>query len=176
MTLANNVSLIRILATPIFVISILYNRKIWGCGIFLFCIILDLLDGLLARMLNEETRLGAIIDPLADKLLLGSGFILLAIAGDIPVWIAVLLIFRDMLLIFGWLILYLLSSSVAFSLRPTALGKLTYFLQAITLLLHLLPFSFPEASYSVMLGIMLTATLLSTISYIRYGMARVEGG
>ena len=83
--------------------------------------------GLIARMKNQHTRLGAVLDPLADKLLLTSGFITLSMIHLIPLWVTILVVSRDVILLLGTAVAHFTDSRV--DLTPTFLGKGTTFLQ-----------------------------------------------
>ena len=87
----------------------------------------DGLDGAIARMANQQTRIGAYLDPLADKLLLMSSFLTLSILHMIPVWAVILVVSRDVILLAGTLLARVTESSI--DITPTILGKGTTLVQ-----------------------------------------------
>src|SRR5262245_33089640 len=100
LTLANQLTLLRMLLIPAFVILIVYGELGWALVTFLLAGITDALDGLIARWAGQKTTLGAWLDPMADKLLLISTFVVLTLPGiglvsRIPLWLTVCLISRD---------------------------------------------------------------------------------
>src|SRR5206468_7521231 len=81
LTPANQLTLLRMVFIPIFVILVVYNQLGWAFSIFILAGVTDGLDGLIARLLQQKTSLGAYLDPIADKLLLTSSFVVLSIRG-----------------------------------------------------------------------------------------------
>ena len=86
----------------------------------------DSLDGAIARLTNSRTILGSYIDPLADKLLLVSSFLILTYLGFIPHWLAILVISRDVIILFGFLVLFMITGR-SIVIRPTFVGKASTF-------------------------------------------------
>jgi len=104
LTAANQLTLLRMLLIPAFVILLLYGHRGWALTVFLIAGLTDLLDGLIARMTGGNTTLGEWLDPVADKLLLVSMFIVLTLPGlglanRLPVWFTVLVISRDIAIV-----------------------------------------------------------------------------
>lgn len=100
MNLPNKLTIIRIILVPIFVIFMSLNTEwIWplyvSLGIFVIAAVTDFLDGKISRKQGLVTKFGKIMDPLADKLLISAGFIMLTGLGAIPAWITAIIIFRD---------------------------------------------------------------------------------
>lgn len=91
--------------------------------LFAFIVISDWLDGYLARRLGQQTSLGAFLDPLADKALVATSFVLLAALGRFPVWLSIVVVSRDVILFLGWCLLYVMQYDT--SIRPWKVGKLT---------------------------------------------------
>ena len=131
LNLPNLITLLRIGAIPIFLILLVDERYTEALLVFILAGITDSLDGLLARWLDARTTLGAFIDPLADKLLLVSSFVILAFLGDIPRWLAVLVIMRDVILLLGYSVLFFVTGH-AIEVRPTLIGKASTFFQLLT--------------------------------------------
>jgi cardiolipin synthase len=135
MNIPNLLTLCRILLTPVLVILLI--RQEYGSAVLVFTAagVSDALDGAIARLMKQKTRTGAILDPIADKLLLASSFITLAILGLIPEWLAVIVISRDVIILFGVLILFLFHGGV--EIHPTVLSKFTTLVQLATIFLVL---------------------------------------
>jgi cardiolipin synthase len=98
-TVPNQLTFLRLVFLPFFIIAIEYDRYDWALVILVVAGVTDGLDGLLARGLNQRTPLGAYLDPIADKLLLSSSFLVLAHKGKIAWWLAILVLSRDILLL-----------------------------------------------------------------------------
>jgi CDP-diacylglycerol--glycerol-3-phosphate 3-phosphatidyltransferase len=102
MTLANKITVLRILAIPLLVIALIENSLNWARLIFSLSIFSDALDGAIARIRKERSALGSFLDPLADKLLLLATFMAFTYLGWVPVWVFVTIVSRDLLIILGW--------------------------------------------------------------------------
>ena len=141
MTLPNILTLLRILAIPFFAISLWYGHHGKACAIFAFAGLTDLLDGYVARTFNMQSELGAILDPMADKLLMTSAFILMAWPRDhfvapVPVWVAILAITRDLVIsLFSFINL---ARGGTLKGQPSLLGKTTTGVQLVAISLGLL--------------------------------------
>lgn len=98
-TVPNQLTFLRLGFLPFFVIFVYYERFGWALIILTAAALSDLLDGLLARVLNQKSALGAYLDPIADKLLLSSSFLLLAMKGQIEWWLTILVFSRDVLIL-----------------------------------------------------------------------------
>ncbi len=128
MYLANWLTMLRIVLIPFFVSALIYQRLDWALVYFLLAAVTDVLDGFVARR-TQVTALGSFLDPMADKLLLVSAFILLPTLNGIPVWVAVVVVSRDVIITLGCLIIYLTWGSLKTGVR--SLGKLATFIQSI---------------------------------------------
>lgn len=136
LNLPNFITLLRIGAIPVFLILLVDERYTEALIVFILAGITDSLDGLLARWLDARTTLGAFIDPLADKLLLVSSFVILAFLGDISRWLAVLVIMRDVIILIGYSVLFFVTGH-AIEVRPTLIGKASTFFQLLTVIMAL---------------------------------------
>lgn len=121
MNLPNRLTLLRILCVPIFVILLVYDHYGWALALFLLAGVTDALDGLIARIWDQRTRLGTYLDPLADKLLLTAAFGTLAVLHLIPTWSAIVVVSRDLILMLGTAMLFMLHGRV--EIVPSWLGK-----------------------------------------------------
>lgn len=126
----------RIILVPVFVIFIIQERYLSALLVFTVAGLTDALDGALARILKAQTKLGAYLDPIADKLLLVTSFVSLAIFGIIPAWLAVIVLSRDLIILLGLMILTLLA--VPYEVKPAIVSKLTTVLQVGTIFFVLL--------------------------------------
>ena len=148
MTTANKVTILRMLLIPFFVVEALYYVKtgkeeyrLMAILAFAIAAICDGVDGYIARHYNQRSELGAILDPLADKLLLVSGIILFSFDneprfGSIPLWLTGTIIGRDLLLSFGAVVIQMTVGKV--KVRPRILGKMATVLQMICIIWILL--------------------------------------
>jgi len=141
MTLPNLLTLARILAIPFFAISLWYGHHGKACAIFAAAAITDLLDGFIARRFNMKSDLGAILDPMADKLLMTTAFILMAwprehYVAQVPVWVAILAITRDLVIsLFSFINL---ARGGTLQGKPSLLGKWTTAVQLFSISMGLL--------------------------------------
>ena len=133
-------------------------------GIFAFAGLSDAADGFLAKRFNLSTRLGRILDPAADKALMLAAFLTLAFLGDVPLWLAFLVIARDAAIIAGLLIAVGLRAPIA--IQPLLIGKVCTVVQVVYIGLHLaalafeLPLTIPIDAYVVA-----AVTLASLFAY-----------
>ena len=175
LTVPNLLTSIRILLVPIFLAMVLKHKSLQALIIFLIAGSTDLLDGLTARLWNQKTKLGAFLDPTADKLLATTAFIALTFPSisspnNIPLWLTAAAVGRDIIIGSGVLSLYLLINFK--QIKPTLLGKATIFCQ-LTVLLMVLIFNYTQTSPLVLRQLFyltLILTLLSGIHYIYIGL------
>ncbi len=180
MNLANNITVVRILLIPFFVEMMLkYNQRPLGEGeqyrwaalaIFSVAVITDALDGLVARVFNQITEFGKALDPVADKLLLMCGIILLSVKGhlvQLPLWFVVTVISRDLIIVIGALLLHLISGRVV--IAPNILGKATTVAQMVTLGWILLGFGNAYLVWRIA-GVL---TVASGVTYIVAGTKQI---
>ena len=148
MTTANKVTILRILLVPFFMVEVLYYvetanelHRLAALLSFAVAAICDGVDGYIARRYNQRSELGAILDPLADKLLLVSGVVVLSfnhgpLLGQIPLWLTGTIIGRDLLILIGLLVIQVTVGKVA--VQPRFIGKMATVLQMIAVLWLLL--------------------------------------
>jgi cardiolipin synthase len=127
LTLPNVITFARLCAVPAAVWLVLQDRMDAAFWVFVAAGISDAVDGWLARVSNSRSRLGAILDPVADKALLVSMYVTLAAVGVLPDWLAILVVFRDLLIVGGVLVLYVLGQPPA--IQPILLSKANTALQ-----------------------------------------------
>jgi cardiolipin synthase len=142
LTLANQLTIARIALFPVFVLLVIYGHAGWALAVFATAGITDGLDGLIARRTGSRTSLGAWLDPMADKLLLVSTFVVLTIPAvdvrhHVPLWLTVLMITRDVLIVGVVALVNVAMGPRTF--RPSLLGKVattTYILTAVAFLYY----------------------------------------
>ena len=99
-TVPNLLSLLRLLLVPVFLVLIVTGHSIWAFSVLVVASITDYLDGYFARKLGQVTRLGALLDPAADRLYIFATLIGLAVTGSVPAWLPIVVIARDVVLAF----------------------------------------------------------------------------
>ena len=169
LTLANRLTVLRILMTPAIIILLLYKYMAVAIAVFLLAGITDGLDGFVARRQGQRTALGMVLDPLADKLLLMSAVVTLTILRELPRWFTIIIVSRDLMLIGGSLILYMFVGKMA--MPPSWLGKCTTGFQIATVLLAMLDNFAPVLRSAVMPVAFLTTafTIGSGLDYVFRG-------
>jgi cardiolipin synthase (CMP-forming) len=136
LSVPNQLTFLRMGFLPFFIIAIRYSRYDWALALFLAAAVSDALDGLLARHLNQKTRLGTFLDPIADKLLLSSAYFMLAFKGKIAWWLAILVLGRDALILIAGAVILLVVGYRTFP--PSIFGKLNTAFQVLLVLVVLL--------------------------------------
>ena len=124
-TIPNALTVARILCTPLFIALFLNGHYMAALSMFALAGVSDALDGFLARVLNQRSALGAMLDPLADKVLLTASFICLASVNWLPVWLAVAVVSRDILILVGVALLSFWGQDMRARIRPSLLSKMT---------------------------------------------------
>ena len=188
LTISNKITILRILCIPVFALTVLYyiasaargapNAYLHWAALVLFVVasLTDALDGYLARVRNERTRLGAILDPIADKSLLLVALILLSgpwgsvFDAHIPVWYVWLVISRDVLLLVGSVVIHMAVGHVA--VVPRFAGKASTVLQMVSVTWVLIEGNIVALGW--MLGGAAAFTLLSAVLYVRDGIRQLE--
>lgn len=168
--LPNFLSLARILLIPILIILLIHGAFGGAILIFILAALTDAADGMLARLMQQRTIIGSYLDPIADKLLSGSAYICLATLGFIPGWLAVLVISRDVIILGGLLILFIVSRIP--KIQPTLASKITTFLQLLTIVVVLFSqiASFPPLPLKVSIWATGTFTIYSGLQYVKKGI------
>lgn len=174
-TLANQLTFLRLVAIPFFIIAVLNARFDVAFWIFVAAGVTDLLDGLIARLFGQATALGAYLDPLADKLLLTAGFVLMTdypqmfrdipMVNRIPVWLTILTISRDVFIVAVSLLLYLAYRQTRF--RPTIWGKATTVAELVTIGAVLL-FNHLQRTHPIIVWAVLSTLTFTIASGLHY--------
>jgi cardiolipin synthase len=174
MNLPNYITLSRIILIPFFINVMIYGYYQWALAIFVAACVTDALDGLIARFTNSITELGALLDPIADKLLILSAFVTLVLFEMLPVWLVIIVVSRDVILILGSLVIYFLGHEL--KARPSFIGKATTVLQLLVVTLSLILKAFGQEITGTHVLHWTTAvfTMVSGIQYVVRG-TRIVG-
>jgi cardiolipin synthase (CMP-forming) len=165
LTIPNVITLIRILLTPLFIIFLIQGNYRKALLIFILAGVSDLADGLIARTWQQKSRLGSYLDPLADKILVAASFVTLSIYHQIPSWVTVVVLSRDVALALGVLIFRL--SDIPLVIRPSLVSKWTTTFQLTTIGFVLLSKILPIHPLILIFFFWMTG-VLTTISGIHY--------
>jgi cardiolipin synthase len=147
LTVPNQLTFLRLAFLPFFIIAIKYDHYALALGILVIAGFTDGLDGLLARGLNQRTPLGAYLDPIADKLLLSSSYLVLALNGKIAWWLAIMVVGRDILLLVACAVILLTVGYRPFP--PSIWGKATTFFEIFLIVLVLVLAVWANESLSI---------------------------
>jgi cardiolipin synthase len=164
--LPNLITLARIALVPVLILLLKDQDYAAALIVFVIAGVSDALDGYLAKRLNVQSRLGAILDPAADKLLLVSAYVMLTVLGHIPFWLVLVVVFRDLLIVGG----YLLYTSHAgpVKMRPSILSKLNTLMQialvAVILAQQAAGWAWPPAE--ALVYVVLVTTVVSGAHYL----------
>jgi len=165
-SIPNIITALRILIVPLFIILLINRQLGMALAVFIIAAVSDGLDGLLARLLNQRTLLGAYLDPIADKLLLMAAFISLAFMDLTPAWLAVLVISRDVLILIGIAIFTLIHMPM--TMRPSLISKLTTLCQLLTIAVILLDLQQTAATRIAHATLLWSTALLTIASGLHY--------
>ena len=164
--LPNLITLVRLFLVPMIAYCVVASDYAAAAGLFLISALSDLVDGYLARRFRLATRLGAVLDPVADKLNMFVVTVTLAWQALVPLWLAVAIVGRDVAIVGGVLAYRLRGRKLA--MRPTRLSKVNTFLEFSVLLLVLLSAAGPIVAgfwLSVLFGVVLTSVVASAAQY-----------
>ena len=165
MNLPNLVTIIRIILVPVMVIFLLNEKFTHTLVVFVIAVVSDGLDGAIARAFKQKTALGAFLDPLADKLLLTTAYVILSVYDYVPVWLAVMIVSRDVIILSG---LAVLSAYDSFpDIKPTIDSKVTTYFQMATIV-YLLAFNHNALNSKTAVFLIAVTAVMTAISGIRY--------
>jgi cardiolipin synthase (CMP-forming) len=146
LTVPNQLTFLRLGFLPLFLVLVMDDRYKWALAVLLLAAVSDGLDGWLARHLNQRTALGAYLDPIADKLLLSSSFLVLSLKGKIVWWLTTVVLTRDVLMLTAAVVIILVVGYRPFP--PTIYGKWTTFLQIVLVFTVVTQAAFPALRLS----------------------------
>ncbi|MEI6562519.1 MAG: CDP-diacylglycerol--glycerol-3-phosphate 3-phosphatidyltransferase [Verrucomicrobiota bacterium] len=196
MTTANKITITRILTIPLFVAMVIYYghgvrhghaqewQRVAAILLFALAALSDGIDGYIARHYNQRTRLGLVLDPIADKGLLLAGIITLSFSNwhyEFPLWFPILVISRDVVIVSGALLLRYINGEV--TVKPSWMGKTATALQMLSIVAAMLQVNRPELPidppFSWMDGLVVAAgifTFISGIGYVIDGVRQLQAG
>ncbi len=166
LTLATKITLVRVFLIPVFVMCLAYRKPGIALAVFIIAGVADGVDGYIARSRGEMTELGAMLDPIADKLLMFTAYIMMGISEDIPIWLAIFVVSRDLLICIGCMVLFMTVGLQTPS--PSMLGKTTTTAQMITAGAALLAAALGAETNFVLLSTFLITCALTLASGIHY--------
>lgn len=170
LSIPNAVTCLRIVIIPGFVTAMIYDRRGLALMLFLLAGATDAVDGFLARLTGQQTEFGALLDPLADKLLLVTSLVLFSVNGWAPKWLAITVLSRDFIVVAGWMLLYLIYG--VRKIEPTLTGKTAAAGQVVLIAYILLEMNFaaiPPISGAIG-GAVAALTIISGFQYILRGL------
>jgi len=166
----NILTLLRIAACPVLVVVLNEGNYRVALVLFLVSGITDGLDGYIAKRFNCISTLGKILDPIADKLLISCAYVMLALLGDIPFYLLVLVIFRDLVIIVGYFVLRVVMDE-AVPIRPIYWSKINTFLQIALVVVVLFEraewLTIPYLLSALIVGVIITS-VVSGMLYVWY--------
>lgn len=163
----NGLTFLRILLVIPFAWTLAYGNYRAALVLFFVAAATDGLDGLLARMCGWKSRLGAIVDPLADKLLLVAAFLMLSVTGVFPMWLFLLVLGRDLVIVVGGLVFHRLIGP--FDVEPSVFGKLNTLVQILAVLGVMLAeagVSMPAQTHDVAIASVAVMAVISGLHYV----------
>jgi cardiolipin synthase len=171
-TMANFFSILRILFIPLFIDMVIRHKILGALLTFLAASTTDILDGMAARIFRQKTKIGGLLDPAADKLLMTAAIIVLSIPSlsqpnTIPLWLLILIIGRDMAIVTSALVLFKLRAQKSFP--PSFWGKASTVCQ-MGIILCVLLLNFLQVSPPSLLWLYILASFLTFISGLQYGL------
>jgi cardiolipin synthase len=170
LTIPNLITMVRILVTPLFIIFLLNNSYSQAMAVFVLAGLSDLADGYIARNFKQKSPLGALLDPLADKLLITASYLALGYFDKIPAWLSVVVISRDVVILGGIITLKLFG--VEFRIDPAQISKWATAAQIFTVFLAILRELAPLPHLILQASCWLTAclTVASGMVYLTRGL------
>jgi len=171
----NLLTVLRIAACPVLVLVLNAGNYPAALLLFLASGITDGMDGYIAKRFNCVSRLGAILDPIADKLLISSAYVMLALLGDIPFYLLVVVVFRDLVIVVGYFVLIVVMDEEV-PIRPIYWSKVNTFLQIALVVMVLFSKSgwlvIPYLIPVLIAGVMLTSIISGCLYVYLWGFRR----
>ncbi|GAC1661455.1 MAG: CDP-alcohol phosphatidyltransferase family protein [Candidatus Acidiferrum sp.] len=174
-TVPNQITLLRLGFLPFFIILIFYAQYKWALLVLVVAGLSDGVDGLLARRLNQRSSVGAYLDPIADKLLLSSSFVVLAFKNKVAWWLTIMVLSRDILILVVAVVILLISGYRPFP--PSFYGKLTTTFQIVFVFVVICGAAYPNVSWKLLQRALVYCVTASTVfSALHYSFttARAE--
>jgi len=173
-TIPNLLTFLRMALIPLFASLLVYGHSDWALAVFIIAGVSDGIDGFVARRFNQESELGTILDPIADKLLMTTAFVILTLPNifpptrhlPVPFWVTAAVIGRDVLIIAVAAAIFIITDFRGF--KPSKLGKLSTLVQVCGVGLILLAAVFPMLQSFYLPTVYTTITALAVFSGIHY--------
>jgi cardiolipin synthase len=179
-TISTLFTLARMIFIPFIVMAMLLSCWAVACALFATAAVTDIVDGLLARWRNEQTFLGAALDPIADKLLVIAVFCTFPFVPDplfiMPVWLLLFMLCKEVVIVLGAFLIYHLRGDL--EIRPTRLGKTATVIQMAVIMFFMVAYFFRWNSsffFTLCLGVVTAALTLSLMQYVAIGIRQVRG-
>jgi cardiolipin synthase (CMP-forming) len=174
LNLPNFITLCRLVSIPVFLSLLSRHHYQWALYVFAGAAVSDGLDGAVARWFNSKTELGAVLDPLADKLMLLSAFVVMTMSGDFPGWLLSVVAIREVILLSGYLLIAFYAGE-PMPVRPSYIGKASTFFQLACVLAALLRagVTYPQYWYPL-LYVTVALTAASGVQYFYRGLVWLE--
>jgi len=173
-TVPNALTLTRFAMVPVFLGAFIYEAFLLALTIFILAGITDALDGYLARTMKQRSRLGAVLDPLADKLLVLTAFICLGLSGWIPWWLVSVVIIREIVIVCGFIFLHLARMDIRGKITATLDSKLNTLAQIMLVLVvmssRLLEEALLDTLSHILIYVVAGLTLISGLHYLFLGL------
>jgi len=181
--IANGLTAMRVLLVPLFAYMLISDRARLALLVFVAAGTSDMLDGLLARWLRQRTVVGFYLDPIADKLLMATSFVVLALVNIVPVWLTIMVISRDIFILIGSLLYLLLLDSE--DIAATGLSKANTAMQILTVIFFLAIRAFPGIWHlapagsepwvtGAIIGLCALSTAVSGLQYLLIGIRKLS--
>ncbi len=169
MTVPNFITILRFLLVPAVVFALLRGEVDWALAGFIVAGVSDGVDGFIARHFNQRSELGAYLDPMADKLLLVSVFVVLGYMGELPLWLVIAAVSRDGLIVGGVLLSTIMGNPVA--MKPLFVSKANTAVQIVLAALVLGQLAFEAEPGLLRLGLVVLSGILTAASGAAYLVA-----
>ena len=181
--IANGLTAMRVLLVPLFAYLLISDRARLALLVFVIAGTSDMMDGLLARWLRQRTVVGFYLDPIADKLLMATSFVVLALVNIVPVWLTIMVISRDIFILVGSLLYLLLLDSD--DIAATGVSKANTAMQILTVIFFLAIRAFPGIWHlapagsepwvtATIIGLCALSTAVSGIQYLLIGIRKLS--
>jgi len=162
----NSLTGLRLVAVPVFVVLYLEHKLGAALAVFVGAMVTDWLDGVAARLLKQFTAIGAILDPIADKLLGVSALVLLCLSGRLALWLLWLMLFREVCIFSA--IAILTRTGRSYAIRPTRFGKYATAFLAVTIIFALVQGARGVPAGPILMSLTLISALFIFVSWAQY--------
>ena len=180
LTVPNILTFTRLLLSPVVAVAIIKEHWSLAFGIFVIAALTDLLDGFLARLFHDQTNLGQILDPVADKFFLLASFWSLAITQTphlhVPLWFAMFVLIRESVLVLGSMVMMFFHRD--FRVQPIIWGKMTSFFQALFIMWIFVCYFcgwVPEKTFCIAIVVLSVLSFFSLVQYCKIGLRYIRG-